>query len=178
MMLARASEGSGAPALGDDGLLYVPCGRAGDAAGGSQVLALRKESGETVWSVTLDGETVTSAAALAPGGMLYVGTASGTLYAVATDSEGLDPEACWPAFRHDARNTGRAENAAANHGRECPSLPECTPGPPPTPCHACTPTPRWSCPPCRRPSADSLNHRPQSPHAPPTPTPAHTSRPG
>jgi hypothetical protein len=38
-------------------------------------------------------------------GVLYV-PAGGKLYAFVVDSAGLDPDAPWPKYQHDARNTG------------------------------------------------------------------------
>jgi hypothetical protein len=38
---------------------------------------------------------------------LYVPAAT-RLYAFVVDSPGLEPNAAWPKFQHDARNTGNA----------------------------------------------------------------------
>jgi len=93
---------AGAPALGDAGIVY--------AASGGVVAAFDRQDGREIWSRPLPaGEVVLGSVTLAPGGTLYVGTRSGRLFAIATESEGLDPEALWPSLRHDARNTGRAD---------------------------------------------------------------------
>jgi PQQ-like domain len=40
------------------------------------------------------------------GGVLYVGSLGGNLFAVVVDSPGLDSSAPWPKYQHDVRNTG------------------------------------------------------------------------
>ncbi len=97
-----------APALGDAGLLYVASGYDADAGHPPQVTAVRVSDGEVEWSIPLDGAVPSTAVTLAPGGVLYFG-AGRTVYAVSTESSGLDPEALWPGWRHDASNTGRAD---------------------------------------------------------------------
>jgi outer membrane protein assembly factor BamB len=87
---------AGAPALGDDGRVYV--------AAGQVVQALDRETGEVAWSLALDSPA-SGSVNLAPGGMLHVATASGEVLAIGTDATGLDPLAAWPAWRRDARNT-------------------------------------------------------------------------
>ncbi len=103
---AFEAESRGAPALGTGGGLGT--GGLAYVGAGSSVHALNRITGDTVWTVQLDS-SVTSPVTLAPGGMLYVGTESGTLYAIGTESSGLDPEAIWPSFRRNAHNTGSAE---------------------------------------------------------------------
>jgi hypothetical protein len=39
-------------------------------------------------------------------GILYVGSVSGSLFAVVVDSAGLEPTSPWPKYQHDVRNTG------------------------------------------------------------------------
>ncbi|HEY0093426.1 MAG TPA: hypothetical protein VGB96_03845, partial [Archangium sp.] len=39
-------------------------------------------------------------------GVLYAVTRSGNVHALIVDSPGLDPDAPWPKYQHDARNTG------------------------------------------------------------------------
>lgn len=92
-----------APALGDDGLVYV--------GSGSAIYALRRSDGGDAWRCDLaaDFGTVAGAITLGPSGLLHVGTDKGHLLAVFTGAGGLDPAAAWPALRHDRRNTGRAE---------------------------------------------------------------------
>jgi len=99
---ARTLDGraAGAPVLGDAGFVY--------AAAGNRVAAIRRSDGSDGWSVELAPEAMATSLMLAPGGLLYAGTQSGELYAIATESGGLDPDAAWPAPRHDSRNTGRA----------------------------------------------------------------------
>ncbi|MBZ4417275.1 PQQ-binding-like beta-propeller repeat protein [Myxococcus sp. RHSTA-1-4] len=46
-------------------------------------------------------------------GTLYVPGADGVLYAIIVDSRGLDTNAPWPRFQHDARNTGNAATPLA-----------------------------------------------------------------
>jgi hypothetical protein len=94
-----ATPAGGAPALGDDGLVYV--------AAGSVVQALTRGSGELRWSVDV-GEEVSTSLQLASGGTLYVGTMLGTVVAIGTGAGGPDPEAVWPLYRHDPRNAGAA----------------------------------------------------------------------
>lgn len=91
---------TGAPALGDDGQLYV--------AAGQVVRALEASTGDVLWTASLDSPA-TSSVSLAPGGLLLVGAESGTLYAIGTSSGGLDGRAVWPSYRRDARNTGSVE---------------------------------------------------------------------
>lgn len=88
----------GAPVLGDAGVLYVGVGRV--------LRAFRTADGTDVWSQDV-GENITGALQLGRGGTVYAGLAGGDLVAVATESNGLDPEALWPTTRGDARNTGR-----------------------------------------------------------------------
>ena len=74
------------------------------------VHAIRRADGEEVWRLALPAGAgqATSSVMLAPGGMLYVGTQRG-VQAIGTGAKGLDPEARWPALRHDERNSGWAE---------------------------------------------------------------------
>ena len=41
-----------------------------------------------------------------PLGVLYVGSVSGSFYAIVVDSPGLESTAPWPKYQHDVRNTG------------------------------------------------------------------------
>jgi outer membrane protein assembly factor BamB len=92
-----------APALGDDGLVYV--------GAGSTIFALRRADGGDGWQCDLAADLgkVTGAITLGPSGLLHVGTDKGHLLAIHTGAGGLDPAAAWPALRHDRRNTGRGE---------------------------------------------------------------------
>jgi len=100
VQLPEAAELAGAPALGDANRVYV--------AAGSTIAAFSRSDGAESWSIDIAPDAATGSVTLGPGGVLYVGTRFGRLLAIATESQGLDPEAAWPALRHDARNTGRA----------------------------------------------------------------------
>lgn len=93
----------GTPALGDDGLVYIPTDQA--------VLAFKRVDGSEVWKLTKDDDSrvdsISGSVMLAPGGMLYVATQQGIL-AISTGSQGLDPDARWPALHRDHRNSGQA----------------------------------------------------------------------
>lgn len=95
-----------APALGDAGLLYVASGFDASRGEPAQVTALSRGDGTVAWTRPLPDQVVMTPVTLAPGGTLLFG-AMRTLYAVATESGGLDPDAAWPSWRHDVRNTGR-----------------------------------------------------------------------
>jgi hypothetical protein len=63
-----------------------------------------------VWSQLLSA-TVTASPNLSCGlggapGTLYIGTETGQLYAIVSDSIGLDSTSPWPKYQHDIRNTG------------------------------------------------------------------------
>jgi outer membrane protein assembly factor BamB len=95
-----------APALGDTGMVYV--------ATANSVNAYSRTDGSPSWTfdwrVVDDDPTrgsITGAIMLAPGGTLYVGTQRHVL-AISTESQGLDPDARWPALRRDERNSGWA----------------------------------------------------------------------
>lgn len=102
------------PVLADDGFIY--------AAADSRVLRITREGAftEGVDTVELSG-TVSSSLAMDGRGVLYMGTGGGKLIALATDAGGPDPEAAWPTFRHDQRNTGNAGTRLCGgmHGIEC-----------------------------------------------------------
>jgi hypothetical protein len=149
---ALTAMGAGCVALGrhaetGDDILYVPCGGADGEE--SAIVAFDALTGNQRWSTTLAGETISTAANLGPDGTLYFGTRGGRLYAVDTESSGLSPDAEWPAFRGDGRNTGRARALVPTPTLTpagCPRAPICTPGPELTP----TPGPTPTCPPCRK----------------------------
>ena len=89
------------------------------------VEARSKDTLETRWSLsagtlgtvdsspTLDCSRDASGAAI-PGrpGVLYV-PAGGKLHAFVVDSAGLDPNAKWPKYQHDVRNTGNSDTVIA-----------------------------------------------------------------
>jgi len=64
-------------------------------------------------SMTLDCRREASGRAVAGPGTLYVPVGS-RLYAFLVDSPGLDPNAPWPKYQHDARNTGNPATPITN----------------------------------------------------------------
>ncbi len=90
---------SGTPVIGNDGVIYVV-----QSTGG--VVEAISKNGTTLWRKEL-GENVSAAPIMDQYGTLYVGTASGNLYAVATGATG-PASSPWPMYRHDSRHTGRA----------------------------------------------------------------------
>jgi hypothetical protein len=64
-------------------------------------------------SPTLDCRRDASGQAVAGLGTVYVPAAT-KLYAFVVDSSGLDPNAPWPKFQHDARNTGNPDTPITN----------------------------------------------------------------
>jgi hypothetical protein len=103
----------GTPAVGRGGMLY---GAAGDGAlgmvgawstdGFSNHWMLNRGIGSIVNSPALDCARDETGTARAENlGTLYVAE-GGKLYAFVVDSRGLDPDAPWPKYQHDARNTG------------------------------------------------------------------------
>ncbi len=91
---------AGAPALGADGLLY--------AGVDGWVLALHRADGAIAWRSAPIGGLVTTAISLAPDGRVIAGSDTGRLVAIEGAEGGLDPQAVWPSYRHDVRNTGAA----------------------------------------------------------------------
>lgn len=60
-------------------------------------------------SPTLDcAPNTTGLVSTLPGRLYVVSPATGLLYALITDSKGVDTTAPWPKFQHDTRNTGNA----------------------------------------------------------------------
>ncbi|MCP3142955.1 PQQ-binding-like beta-propeller repeat protein [Pyxidicoccus xibeiensis] len=114
-----------APVLGASGMLYTA---SGPQARGAEVVAWKASSLERLWksdsvapvagwqssrevysspSPALDCARTDGGVARAEQlGTLYVPGNNGVLYAVIVDSRGLDTDAPWPRFQHDARNTG------------------------------------------------------------------------
>lgn len=109
--IALGGELKGAPALGEDGSVYV-------ATSEAKLHALDKD-GKVRWSVAL-GKASESSPALdcarnpdgtvdkARPGVLYVGANDGKLYSFIVDSRGLDTDAPWPKFHRDPQNTDDA----------------------------------------------------------------------
>jgi hypothetical protein len=64
-------------------------------------------------SPTLDCRRDSSGQAIAGPGTLYIAAAT-RLYAFIVDSPGLDPNAPWPKYQHDARNTGNPATPITN----------------------------------------------------------------
>ncbi|MCE7939937.1 MAG: hypothetical protein DYG90_15445 [Chloroflexi bacterium CFX6] len=108
----RVSDpGTGSPVLGDAGVIYI--------ATRNGVAAFEQDDGAPLWAVDLAPARPISSLALSPGGLLMVWCASiqpnpllppnpPMLFAIATESRGLDPDAAWPVERRDGRNSGRA----------------------------------------------------------------------
>lgn len=105
------NPGTGSPVLGDAGVIYI--------ATRNGVAAFERDDGAPLWAVDLAPARPISSLALSPGGLLLVWCASiqpnpsvppnpPMLFAIATESGGLDPDAAWPVERRDGRNTGRA----------------------------------------------------------------------
>lgn len=110
----------GAPAVGRDGLLYVTTATGALEVRSSSDLSLVWSAaefgplasdtlGDASASVALDCARPDDGGAALPGrpGTLYAGSAStNKLYAFVVDARGLDPEAPWPKYQHDERNSG------------------------------------------------------------------------
>jgi len=106
-----------APVLGRQGILYT-ASYTGSVVGVGEVSAWNATNLTNVWrlsdsvgrtnaSPTLDcARNADGTAVSAPHGVLYVPSIDGKLYAFVVDSRGLDPDAPWPKYQHDARNTG------------------------------------------------------------------------
>ncbi|MHB8077906.1 MAG: outer membrane protein assembly factor BamB family protein [Candidatus Krumholzibacteriia bacterium] len=97
------------PAIGSDGTIYF-----GQEFG--RVFALAPADGAHLWhSATAQGITWSSPAITA-GGVLLVGDLSGTLYALQTDSRGLQAGSPWPRYRGGNGGSGRFGAARARSG--------------------------------------------------------------
>lgn len=62
-----------------------------------------------LWTTQLGmpgSETFSAPLTLTCGGVLVAGSEQGKIYTVITDSRGMDPDAPWPKYQHDLRNTG------------------------------------------------------------------------
>ncbi|MBF5045778.1 hypothetical protein FGE12_25445 [Aggregicoccus sp. 17bor-14] len=109
----------GAPVWGEDGVVHVASSTTGEVQarfGSSIVWHLTAPDGDVFEaSMNLDcsrnaaGEVVKGAP-----GVLYAASASGNLYALITDSRGLDPNSPWPKYQHDSRNTGNPATPVTN----------------------------------------------------------------
>lgn len=125
MTSLRVASGAGvlpnAPVLGASGKLYTassgPAGAWGEVSEwNASTLALRWRVDDTIAAVAewpYSGSPALDCARLPDGGTraeslgtLYVPGGNGVLHAIIVDSRGLDTNAAWPHFQHDARNTG------------------------------------------------------------------------
>jgi PQQ-like domain len=95
----------GTPVAGKDGLVYLA------TVGGT--LESRAGPSTTRWAATFGpGESFLGSPTIGCGppatalGALYVGSVSGSLFAVVVDSAGLESTSPWPKYQHDVRNTG------------------------------------------------------------------------
>jgi|GEM_PF-4530539 len=89
------------PAIGASGTIYI----------GSldEILYAIKPNGDELWHFVAGGpHGQVWSPTIGPDGVIYVGSENYNLYAVYSDSAGL-ADTPWPGFRHDLRNTGRAE---------------------------------------------------------------------
>lgn len=92
--------GAAPPIVGSDGTIYWPTMK-------NRLLAFSEE-GELKWIFVLPGraEWSSEAPALSPDGTLFMGTTTGVLLAINTDSRGL-ADSSWPRFRGNNRADGR-----------------------------------------------------------------------
>jgi hypothetical protein len=95
----------GTPVAGEGGLFYLA------TFGGA--LEVRSAPTTLNWAGSLGpGESFLGSPTLGCGpagaslGVLYVGSTSGSFFAVIVDSRGLDRTSPWPKYQHDVRNTG------------------------------------------------------------------------
>jgi outer membrane protein assembly factor BamB len=97
-----------APLAGDNNRLYTV-----DSSGSLQTWS--QSDLTPSWTHNLSS-TVSASPNLSCGtsgapGTLYVATETGQLYAIVSDSIGLDSTASWPKYQHDQRNTGNPATA-------------------------------------------------------------------
>ncbi len=93
-------SGAAPPVIGSEGTVYWPTMK-------NRILAISEE-GELEWVFVLPGraEWSSEAPALAPDGTLFMGTITGALLAIRTDSKGL-ADSAWPRFRGGNHADGR-----------------------------------------------------------------------
>jgi hypothetical protein len=109
----------GAPVVAKNDRLYTLNNQGRVAAWTASTLAplweadLPPGSGTADVSPTLDCRRDGAGQAVAGLGTLYAAAAT-KLYALIVDSPGLDPNAPWPKFQHDARNTGNPATPITN----------------------------------------------------------------
>jgi hypothetical protein len=116
-----AATVKGAPAIGQDGVIYTADSSGELAAwtgtlGGSWALS---GLGTVESSPALDCARDVAGAKL-PGrpGVIYLGSNSGKLFSFIVDSRGIDTTAPWPKYQHDPRNTGNSSTPMAEFA--CP----------------------------------------------------------
>ncbi len=105
------------PALGDDRAIYIGSEStdktlSGYATGNlPRFHALDMATGATKWSVVFPGmgDVTWSSPALVAGGVIYVGSMNGNVYAIRSDATGLLPNAGSPRFHGGNASTGRRE---------------------------------------------------------------------
>ena len=109
-VVTLGAEIPGSPLAGSDGLIYAV-----DAAGTVHVLAPPgAPNAGLLFSAPLDNApgasvAITTSPTLTSSGLLVIGDSSGTVHGFLTDAtSGLDPNAPWPKYQHDAGNTGNA----------------------------------------------------------------------
>ena len=90
------------PAIGSDGTVYF-----GQEFG--RVYALDGATGATRWMVETSSGITWSSPALTADGLLLVSDLASRLYAISTDSRGLQAGAPWPRYRGGNRSAGRRE---------------------------------------------------------------------
>jgi hypothetical protein len=121
----NAGSFPGAPVLGAGGALYAasatgPAADIGEvSAWSSDNLTLRWKLSDSVGraraSPSLDcARQADGTPAAQSKGVLYVPALDGRLYALVVDSPGLDKNAPWPKYQHDARNTGNSDTLLTN----------------------------------------------------------------
>ncbi|MFC1545648.1 PQQ-binding-like beta-propeller repeat protein [Gemmatimonadota bacterium] len=93
-------NGAAPPVIGSDGTVYWPTME-------NLILAISEE-GKLEWAFVLPGRAAWSSEAptLSPDGTLFMGTSTGVLLAIRTDSRGL-ADSAWPRFRGDNHADGR-----------------------------------------------------------------------
>ena len=85
------------PAIGSDGTVYV--------GAYDKLYAINGRSGVKLWEFET-GNEVWSSPAIGPDGTLYIGSFDKKLYAIKTDSKGLD-KSPWPMRGQNPLHTGR-----------------------------------------------------------------------
>ena len=96
--------GDSSPAVGADGTVYV-------GSRNKKVVALDGKTGAQKWEFQTDGEFIFAAVRSSPAvgldGTVYIGSMCGTVYAIASESNGL-ADSSWPMRGQNLQHTGRA----------------------------------------------------------------------